>query len=101
MDHTQIREHMEVVGSDGAHVGTVDRLDGARLKLTRTDPAAGGKHHFIHVDSVASVEGDRVRLNRTGAEARDEWGIEAVGAVPGADDEDEHGAEPGSAKVGP
>ena len=51
--------------------------------------------------SRASVEGDRVQLNRTGAEARDEWGVEAVGATPGADDEDEHGAEPGSAKVGP
>ncbi len=40
-DSTQIREHMEILGSDGEHVGTVDRLDGARMKLTRTDPAAG------------------------------------------------------------
>lgn len=79
VDASQIKEHAEVVGSDGAHVGTVDHLDGQRLKLTRTDPAAGGEHHFIHLDSVASVEGDKVRLNRTAAEAKDEWGVEAVG----------------------
>ncbi len=84
LDVTQIREHMEIVGSDGEHVGTVDRLDGARLKLTRTDPLAGGDHHFIHLDSVAAVEDDRVRLNRTGAQARDEWGVESVGAAPDA-----------------
>lgn len=98
-DSTQIREHMEILGSDGEHVGTVDRLDGARMKLTRTDPAAGGEHHFIHVDSVESVEDGKVRLNRTGAQARDEWGVESVGGFTAEDHE--HGAEPGSARVGP
>jgi hypothetical protein len=77
-DPSQIKEHMEVVGSDGGHVGTVDGVDGQRMKLTRTDPAAGGEHHFIHIDSVASVD-DKVRLNRTTAEAMDEWGVESVG----------------------
>jgi hypothetical protein len=77
-DFEKIAEHMEVVGSDGGHVGTVDHLDGQRIKLTRTDPEAGGEHHFIHVDSIASVE-DKVRLNRTAAEAKDEWGVESVG----------------------
>ena len=99
-DSAQIREHMEILGSDGEHVGTVDRLDGARMKLTRTDPAAGGEHHFIHLDSVDSVDGGKVRLNRTGAQARDEWGVESVGG-PSQDDDDAHGAEPGSARVGP
>jgi hypothetical protein len=69
---------MEVVGSDGGHVGTVDHLDGQRIKLTRTDPDAGGEHHFIHLDSVASVD-DKVRLNRTTQQAKDEWGVESVG----------------------
>jgi hypothetical protein len=77
-DTQKIKEHMEVVGSDGQHVGTVDHLDGQRIKLTKTDPAAGGEHHYIHVDSIASVD-DRVKLNRTAAEARDEWGVESVG----------------------
>lgn len=69
---------MEVVGSDGQHVGTVDGVDGQRIKLTKQDPAAQGEHHYIHIDSVASVD-EKVTLNRTAAEARDEWGVERVG----------------------
>lgn len=77
-DTQNIKEHMEVVGSDGQHVGTVDALDGQRIKLTKTDPASNGEHHYIHVDSIASVN-ERVTLNRTAAEAKDEWGVESVG----------------------
>lgn len=79
VDAAKIKEHAEVLGSDGQHVGTVDHLAGQRIKLTKTDPAAGGEHHFIHLDSVASVDEQAVRLNRTAAEAMDEWGVEAVG----------------------
>ena len=98
-DTNLIREHMEVVGSDGAHVGTVDKVEGARIKLTRTDPAAGGDHHYLHLDMVDSVEDDRVRLVRTAAQAKEEWGVESVGAAPG--DADEHGSQPGSPTAGP
>jgi len=31
---SQIQEHMEIKGSDGQHVGTVDRVEGDRIKLT-------------------------------------------------------------------
>ena len=78
-DITKIAEHMEVVGSDGGHVGTVDHLDGHRIKLTKTDQAAGGEHHFFHVDAIASIDDGRVTLNRTTAQAKDEWGVEAIG----------------------
>ncbi|WP_375461469.1 DUF2171 domain-containing protein [uncultured Enterovirga sp.] len=79
VDTAKIKEHAEVLGSDGLHVGTVDHLDGQRIKLTKTDPDAGGEHHYIHVDSIASVDEQAVRLNRTAAEAKDEWGVESVG----------------------
>jgi hypothetical protein len=36
-DASQIREHMEVVGSDREHVGTVDLVEGQRIKLAKTD----------------------------------------------------------------
>lgn len=78
-DAAAIREHMEVLGSDGGHVGTVDKVEGQRLKLTRNDPAAQGEHHYIHLDMVAAVEGGEVRLTRTAAQAKDEWGVESVG----------------------
>ncbi len=79
VDTALIAEHMEIVGSDGLHVGTVDHVEGQRLKLTKSDEAAGGEHHYIHLDSVASVD-TKVKLNRTAAEAKDEWGVESVGA---------------------
>ena len=61
-----IKEHMEVVGADGVHVGTVDHLDGDRIKLTKKDSGEGsheGHHHYISRGLVAGVEGDQVRLS--------------------------------------
>jgi hypothetical protein len=76
-DASQIREHMEVIGSDGGHVGKVDHIEGQRIKLAKSDPDAGGQHHYLHLDMVASIDG-KVRLNRTAAQAKDEWGVESV-----------------------
>jgi hypothetical protein len=67
-----IREHMEVIGADGVHVGTVDKLEGDRIKLTKKDSGQGshqGHHHYLSTGLVADVEGDRVRLSTTGANA--------------------------------
>ncbi|MGY4309007.1 hypothetical protein ACVIJ6_006250 [Bradyrhizobium sp. USDA 4369] len=67
-----IREHMEVIGADGAHVGTVDGVEGHRIKLTRKDSGEGshkGHHHFIDKGLVAEIEGDKVRLSAIGAVA--------------------------------
>jgi len=36
-----IAEHMKIVGNDGLPVGTVDRLEGERIKLTRAGHKAG------------------------------------------------------------
>ena len=61
-----IREHMEVIGADGVHVGTVDKVDGDRIKLTKADSGQGsheGHHHYIARGLVAEVEGDKVRLS--------------------------------------
>ncbi len=58
---SQIREHMEVVGPDGSHVGVVDKVEGNRIKLTRNDPASGGEHRYIEMDQVATID-QAVRL---------------------------------------
>jgi hypothetical protein len=61
-----IKEHMDVIGADGVHVGTVDHLDGDRIKLTKKDSGQGsheGHHHYISTGLVAGVEGDKVRLS--------------------------------------
>jgi len=64
-----IKEHMEVIGADGVHVGTVDHLDGDRIKLTKADSGQGsheGHHHYISLGLVATIEGDKVRLSANG-----------------------------------
>jgi hypothetical protein len=64
-DLSRIREHMEVIGADGVHVGTVDHVDGDRIKLTKADSGQGshqGHHHYVPGGLVAEVEGDSVRL---------------------------------------
>jgi hypothetical protein len=63
-----IREHMEVIGADGVHLGTVDRVEGNRIKLIRADSGIGhqGEHHYVPRGLVAEVEGDKVRLTARG-----------------------------------
>jgi hypothetical protein len=70
IDMSKISEHMEVVGSDGEHVGTVDSLDSARMKLTKADPASGGEHRYIPFGAIASVRDQKVHLSIPAAEAR-------------------------------
>jgi hypothetical protein len=69
---TDIKEHMEVIGADGVHVGTVDKVEGNRIKLTKKDSGEGshmGHHHYIDRGLVAGVEGNKVRLSAIGAVA--------------------------------
>ena len=71
-DLSAIREHMEVIGADGVRVGTVDHVEGDRIKLTRADSGMGGHkghHHYISTGLVAEVEGDTVRLSANAAVA--------------------------------
>jgi hypothetical protein len=72
MSDPRIKEHMEVIGADGVHVGTVDRVEGNRIKLTKQDSGLGqhkGHHHFIDLGLVADVEGKQVRLSANAAVA--------------------------------
>ena len=68
----QIKEHMEVVGTDSKHVGIVDHLAGDRIKLTHHASQADGKHHFLPLTTVMSI-GEFVTLNITAAEAESQW----------------------------
>ena len=69
---TRLVKDMEVVGSDGRHVGVIDRVDGETIKLKKMDPAAGGQHHLIMVSSVSSVAA-KVMLKSTAADTMARW----------------------------
>ena len=56
---SKILAGMKVIGADGVPVGTVDGVEGRRIKLTKADSGEGsrkGHHHFID-------EGNSVRLS--------------------------------------
>lgn len=61
---SDIREHMEVIGADGVRIGTVDKVEGHRIKLTKADSGShDDHHHYISFGLVADIEGNRVRLS--------------------------------------
>lgn len=65
MTKDKIKANMEVIGADGVHVGTVDHVEGERIKLKKSDSFGKheGHHHFVEIGFVAGVEGDKVRLS--------------------------------------
>ena len=67
-----VEEHMEVVGSDGEHVGTVDKVRGDRIILTKNDQDAGGRHHSIPSSWLQSVA-EKVTISKTAADAKAHW----------------------------
>jgi hypothetical protein len=69
----KVKEHAEVVGSDGSHVGTVDKVRGDRILLTKNDADAGGQHHSIPSSWIQSVEDKKVTLSKTADEAKKQW----------------------------
>ena len=69
----EIKEHMEVIGSDGDHVGRVDHVVGTEIELAKFDIGAGLKHHMIPLTWVDRVEDDKVCLNLTKDAAKSSW----------------------------
>ena len=68
-----VKEHMEVVGSDGVHVGKVDHMEGQdKVKLTESDKDAEGERHFIPLAWIDHVD-SKVHLKQAGAEAKARW----------------------------
>jgi hypothetical protein len=72
-----LEDHMEVVGSDGEHVGAVDHKESPdRIILTKDDPKAGGRPHLISINWVDYVD-DKIHLNKPSRKAMSEWLVAA------------------------
>ena len=61
-DLRQIQEHAAVIGADGVHIGTVDHIQGGRIKLTKQD-SGDQRHHYIPTALVAGIEHGTVCLS--------------------------------------
>lgn len=63
LEKIRIKEHMEITDCDGNHVGTVDKVEDNRIKLTRSD-SSDSEHHYIEVESVDKVADNRAYLKQ-------------------------------------
>lgn len=87
MNDARIKQHMEVIGADGVHIGTVDRVENGRIRLTKADSGEGhhkGHHHYVDLGLVADVEGQKVRLSAIGAVAVAFEEEQSGTSIPGA-----------------
>ncbi|KKB13396.1 hypothetical protein VE25_02205 [Devosia geojensis] len=73
---TDIKPGMRIVGADGVPVGTVEAVEGGRIRLVPVEPPEGeggaahsGHSHYFDGGLVAEVEGDTVRLSANAAVA--------------------------------
>lgn len=71
---TSARENMEVVGSDGTHVGVIDHIEQTSIKLKKNDSSASGRHHILPLDLIGAVT-TKVTLTVTAAEAMRRWTV--------------------------
>ena len=75
----RIKEHMEVADAQGQHVGTVDDVEGDRIKLTKSD-SSDSIHHYLSMDDVEKIDDNRVYL-KTGARIPEGLGNNANATV--------------------
>ncbi len=68
IDASQVKENMEVKGSDGKHVGTVDHVEGNRVRL-----ASGGMLHDIDLALVDKIRDGAVCLTQSAEEVTRAW----------------------------
>jgi hypothetical protein len=66
-----IAEHMDVIASEGTKIGTVDHLDGDRIKLAKST-SPDGQHHFIPLAFIDHIDA-HVHLKKSASEARASW----------------------------
>lgn len=65
---SQIKQYMEVKGSDGKHVGTVLGVENGRLKV-----ASSGMDHDIDIEMVDAIKDQTVHLRKTAEETVRTW----------------------------
>lgn len=71
-DTAKIKEHMDVVASDGRKVGVVDRVEGGKIKLTKASTGHHQHHHLVPVSWVDHID-QHVHLNQAGNYVEQNW----------------------------
>jgi hypothetical protein len=72
---SEIKPHMPVVCSMDGQFAVVDHMEGSdTIKLQKDDQ---GQHHYIPLSWVQSVSNGKVKVDRPGKEAMQQWSTEA------------------------
>ena len=71
IDANQIKPDMPVVCSQDGQFAEVDHMDGAKSIKLKKDKH--GQHHFIPLSWVTSTENGKVKVDRPGDQAMQEW----------------------------
>ncbi|MDO9106012.1 MAG: DUF2171 domain-containing protein [Methylovulum sp.] len=66
----QIQPDMPVVCSQDGQFATVEQMEEGTIKLKPDD---AGRHHYIPLRWVVSIEDGKVKIDRTGEQAMQEW----------------------------
>lgn len=67
----QINPDMPVVCSQDGQFATVDHMEGTNTIKLKKDKV--GQHHYIPLTWVSSIEGGKVKIDRPGDQAMQEW----------------------------
>ncbi|MBA3696710.1 MAG: DUF2171 domain-containing protein [Methylotenera sp.] len=71
IDTNSIKPEMPVVCSLGGQFATVDHMEGSdSIKLKKDET---GIHHYVPLSWVVSTEDGKVKVDRPGEEAMQEW----------------------------
>lgn len=67
----QIKPDMPVICSKNGQFATVDHMEGSKtIKLNKDTK---GQHHYIPLSWVTSTESGKVKVDRSGDQAMQEW----------------------------
>jgi len=69
----QIKPDMPVVCSEDGEFATVDHMEGTNYLKLKKDEV--GQHHYIPLTWVISTENGKVKVDRSGDKAMQDWSI--------------------------
>jgi hypothetical protein len=70
---SQIKPDMPVVCSQDGQFAIVDHMEGSNTIKLKKDKT--GQHHYISASWVTSTEGGKVKIDRSGNQAMQDWSI--------------------------
>lgn len=69
----QIQPNMPVICSQNGQFAVIDHMEGAKTIKLNKDKS--GQHHYIPLSWVRSIDAGKVKIDRSGDQAMQEWSL--------------------------